>query len=225
MRKLFVFVLLSLGAIAMMAGPAFACDEDAATTSTLKASQASGKAGCGMKMSSEEYSKMCGGKGMKGTATSIKADLTESSTMSLEECAKLMGMSPEECAKMCGSNPNCTITHMSVKGMTCGGCEQSVTASLETVPGVLKVIKVSHQDGIAVVCSDPTKFDGAALTKAVADKGFEAMIMPAMAKTVDGKAGCAGHGKLTGEKTAGKTCGMAKSKKTASTSDNLGSSQ
>lgn len=222
MRKLFVFTLLSFAAIAMMAGPAFACGEDAGTTS--KASQASAKAGCA-KMASGDYAKICSAKGMKGTATSVKADLTNSGSMSLKECAKLMGMSPEECAKMYDSKRNCTITQMSVKGMTCGGCEQSVTASLEAVPGVLKVIKVSHEDGIALVCCDPTKFDGAAMTKAVADKGFEAMIMPAVAKTADGKAGCAAHGNLTGAKTAGKTCGAAKSKKTASTSDNLGSSQ
>lgn len=223
MRKLFVFALLSLAVIAMAAGPAFAGQGSACGSKATKASATAGK-DYG-KMSSAECAKMCGGKGMKGTATSVKADLSNSSTMSFEECAKAMGMSPEECAKLCDSKSNCTITHMSIKGMTCGGCEQSVTASLSEVPGVLKVIKVDHESGMALVCCDPAKMDGAAMIMAVADKGFEAMIMPAVAKTADGKAGCAAHGNLTGSKTAGKTCGSKKAAKTATTSAGLGGSK
>ncbi len=70
---------------------------------------------------------------------------------------------------------------MSVKGMTCGGCEQSVTAALEHVDGVVGVKEVSYKSGKAVVEYDPAKCREASLTRAVADKGYEAEIIPAVA--------------------------------------------
>lgn len=70
---------------------------------------------------------------------------------------------------------------MSVKGMTCGGCEKSVTAALEHVDGVVGVKEVSYKSGQAVVEYDPAKCQEASLTRAVADKGYEAEIIPAVA--------------------------------------------
>jgi copper chaperone len=70
---------------------------------------------------------------------------------------------------------------MAVKGMTCGGCEKSVTAALEHVNGVVGVKEVSYKSGQAVVEYDPAKCQEASLTKAVANKGYEAEIIPAVA--------------------------------------------
>ncbi|MFH1686720.1 MAG: cation transporter [bacterium] len=123
-----------------------------------------------------------------GAHKADKADVTEASaTMTAAECAKLCGMSPEECAKMCGGKENCGFTKIDVKGMTCGGCEQSLTAALKGVPGVINVVKVSHTEGVAWVCTDKTKCQPETLTKAITDKGYEAQIIPAVSKTTEGE--------------------------------------
>jgi len=151
----------------------------------------------------------------------IKAETTQATTataqmaaMSPEECAKLCGMTPEECAKACAGKENCGFTQMSVKGMTCGGCESTIKSALSAIDGVHHVIKVDHKEGIALVCCDLTKVDGQALTTAVINKGYQAEIIPAVAKTSDtnakvdaatGKActpgcakTCAAHAKIGG---------------------------
>ncbi|MEW5796128.1 MAG: cation transporter [Candidatus Zixiibacteriota bacterium] len=109
-------------------------------------------------------------------------------------CAAKMGMSVEECQKLCASGEY-TMVNMSIKGMTCGGCESSVTASLAQMPGVVKVGKVSYKEGTAFVMVDPKKVKSESLLKAVSDKGFQAEIVPAVSvTTVDSKAtGNANH--------------------------------
>lgn len=82
-----------------------------------------------------------------------------------------------------------TLVKMSVNGMTCGGCEKSVTAALEKVDGVVKVKKVCSSEGVALVYVDPAKMkDNALLTTAVANKGFAAEVIPAVSKTTDASA-------------------------------------
>jgi copper chaperone len=66
--------------------------------------------------------------------------------------------------------------------MTCGGCENSVKTALEDVPGVIKVAKISYKDGVALVCFDPEKGKTDAMTTAVTNKGYEAEIIPAVAR-------------------------------------------
>lgn len=151
--------------------------------------------GCGAKASAD-----------KPACTSSKgtAQLTASTNaMSPEECAKLCGMTPEECAKMCGGKDNCSFTQISVKGMTCAGCEGSIKSALTDVPGVFKVIKVDHKEGMALVCTDQKVCDQAKLTKAIADKGYTAEIIPAVAKTVDAKTGKVGCAATCGKSAAG----------------------
>lgn len=75
---------------------------------------------------------------------------------------------------------------ISVKGMTCTGCENSVSTALAEVPGVVEVVKVCHQSAEAMVKIDPTAARDEALVMAVAGKGYDAEIIPAVAKTVEG---------------------------------------
>ena len=112
-------------------------------------------------------------------------------------------MSAEECAKQCGyTGGKCDMVNMSIKGMTCGGCEGTITTALMTVPGVVKVVSISYKDGSALVCVDPVKVKHEAMTTAVSNKGYEAEIVPAVATMpaehmVDSKAKecCAGKAK------------------------------
>lgn len=126
------------------------------------------------------------------------ADMTKAHNMTAEEHAKLCGMTPEECAKLCGGHENCGFTKMNIKGMTCTGCEKSIEAALTEVPGVIKVVKVDHKEGYALVCTQKDKVEKSTLTTAVTNKGYEASIVPAVATLSDeasektsAKKGCA----------------------------------
>jgi copper chaperone len=63
---------------------------------------------------------------------------------------------------------------LTITGMTCGGCVNSVTRVLEALPGVQKV-DVTLLPGQARVRIDETQVDIAALKKAVAEAGFTAV--------------------------------------------------
>jgi copper chaperone CopZ len=108
--------------------------------------------------------------------------------MSAEECAKICGVTPEEYSKMCADKENCGITKLSVKGMTCTGCEQTVSAALEAVPGVYRVVKVDYKEGMALVCANTEKVSGEALATAVTNKGYAAEVIPAVATTTEAPA-------------------------------------
>ena len=60
---------------------------------------------------------------------------------------------------------------LSVSGMTCGGCVNSVQKVLAALPGVQRV-EVTLSPGQARVIYDPTRVDRAALAQAVVDAGF-----------------------------------------------------
>lgn len=108
----------------------------------------------------------------------------------------------------CDYKGKCETISISVKGMTCGGCENGLTTALSGTDGVIKVQKVSHKENLAVVCFDPTKTKSESLTKLIASKGYEAQIIPAVATDVNAvqagvKAGCT---TMTKEECA-KLCG------------------
>ena len=146
----------------------------------------------------------CGAHKAEAKAVSASAKMHG---MSPEECAKLCGMTPEQCAKMCEGHANCDFTRMSIKGMTCGGCESQISKALSSIDGVNKVIKVDHKEGFALVCFDPAKVEGKALTSAVINKGYQAEIVPAVAKTSDAPAKTeAASGKIGCSPTCAKTC-------------------
>lgn len=129
----------------------------------------------------------------------VKAKLTSDSKAACD-AAKAAYCSPEECAqwaKICEKyDGKCENRTISVKGMTCGGCENDIKTTLAKVDGVLEVLKVSHTNEVAIVCVDPSKMtDNTALITPVVNKGYKAEIMPAVATTgttTDAlKAGCA----------------------------------
>jgi copper chaperone CopZ len=105
--------------------------------------------------------------------------------MSAEECAKLCGMTPEEFNQLCPHQENCGVVKLSVEGMTCGGCEQTVSAALEKAPGVYKVVKVDYKEGLALVCVNQKESSDETLAKAVTDTGYKAEVVPAVATTTE----------------------------------------
>jgi copper chaperone len=182
-KKILVFALSALLMVALVSSSALA------------------GANCGGSKTADKTAKTCGAKATQASAKTegmTPEQCAAKMGMTPEECAKLCGMSAEEHAKLCAGKEHCGFTQMSVKGMTCGGCESSVKSALSSVDGVHKVIKVDYKTGTALVCCDPTKVDGKALTTAVTNKGYEAEIIPAVAKTTttDDKA----------SKVAGKGC-------------------
>jgi len=62
-------------------------------------------------------------------------------------------------------------TQLSVTGMTCGGCVNSVQRVLTALPGVQRA-EVSLTPGEAHVTYDPARIDRAALVQAIVDAGF-----------------------------------------------------
>jgi copper chaperone len=60
---------------------------------------------------------------------------------------------------------------LSITGMTCGGCVNSVQNVLATLPGVQSVT-VTLDPGQASVVYDPARIEPAALAQAVIDAGF-----------------------------------------------------
>lgn len=168
----------------------------------------------------------CCGSKAKTTSANASAsscggsDLTVKLTSGSKACcdgAMSANCTPEECAewsKMCEKyNGKCENRTISIKGMTCTGCENSVKAALIGVDGVLNVLKVSHTNEVAIVCVDPSKMtDNSSLITSVVNKGYKAEIIPAVATTITFtdalavKAGCAMS--CTPEQM--KACGAAK---------------
>ena len=60
---------------------------------------------------------------------------------------------------------------LSVTGMTCGGCVNSVQRVLTALPGV-QTAEVTLQPGQARVVVDAARIDRAALVQAIVDAGF-----------------------------------------------------
>lgn len=63
---------------------------------------------------------------------------------------------------------------LSIEGMTCTGCENTICSSLEKIPGV-KTVTASHTDGKATVEFEQGKVDTAALKAAVDAAGYKAL--------------------------------------------------
>ncbi len=199
MKKVLAVALPLLAVVTLAVASSYSCGNDKASAHETKATSVSSKSAC------------CS-----------SAKTTDAKMTAAQECpyAKAMAAGDMHCDVPAG----CTVKAMSIKGMTCTGCEQSVTAALMKVPGVVKVASISYKDEKAIVCIDPTKCkDETCLTKAVADKGYTAEIIPAVAHTVtstgidhpscsqSGKAAC---GAKTSCSAAQKTAETSKSTKT-----------
>jgi copper chaperone CopZ len=135
-------------------------------------------------------------------------------------CAAKMGMPPEECQKLCASG-DYTMVSISIEGMTCTGCENSISAALKELPGVVHVGQVSHKEGRAYVLVDSKKATNTNLVSAVTGKGYKAEVIPAVATTTvnqtDAKAGCATSATQSCAKTCATPCGAAKTETKAKT--------
>ncbi len=139
-------------------------------------------------------------------------------------CAAKLGLTPEECKELCAIEGH-EFVKLSIEGMTCGGCEKSITACLEEIPGVVKVGKVSHKDGTAFVVINTKLVEEAVLATVVTKKGYKAEVIPAVAITdastskmvsSTSKAGCGMAGDHACTKSCAKACG-AKGKAEAKT--------
>ena len=204
MRKASILFLAALAIFALAVAPVFACDKDKASASTgeVKAQMVGDKASCGSKA--------------EGASAQLTGDKAACKGMSAAECAtKCASMSPEELGKHMGYNGKVQLVNMSVKGMTCGGCETSVRASLEKIEGVVKVCNISYKDNMAVVVIDPTKIKSDVLTTAVTNKGYAAEIIPAVATS--GTSATDAHKGCTAEQKA--ACEAKKAAETKETSD------
>lgn len=63
---------------------------------------------------------------------------------------------------------------ISIEGMTCTGCENTICTSIEKIPGV-KAVTASHTDGKATVEFETGKVDTAALKAAIDAAGYKAL--------------------------------------------------
>lgn len=200
MRKASILFLAALAICALAIAPAFACDKDkaaSASTGEVKAQMVGDKASCGAKAEGAS-AQMMGDKA--ACAAACKG-------MSPAECAaKCAAMTPEEFGKHMGYNGKLQLVSMSVKGMTCGGCESSVSASLEKIDGVVKVCAISYKENKALVAIDPAKVKADALVTAVTNKGYTAEVIPAVATSgtsmTDAHKGCSAEQKAACEKKA-----------------------
>lgn len=67
-----------------------------------------------------------------------------------------------------------TTADITIEGMTCTGCENTICTGIEKIPGV-KAVTASHTDGKATVEFEAGKVDTAALKAAVEAAGYRAL--------------------------------------------------
>lgn len=197
MKKMIFLGLSGLAVLALTVAPVVAGENCSGTKTTATTAS---KSACGSKTEGTNAKMIgsgasCGDKATATTASAHPGCNLDGKKLTAEECAAMMKtMSAEECAKLCGYEGKMEMVNMNIKGMTCGGCEGSVTAALEKTPGVVKVLSVNYKDGSALVCIDPAKTKAETLTQTVANKGYEAQIIPAVATTTGATTKAAGAG-------------------------------
>ncbi len=81
----------------------------------------------------------------------------------------------------CPATGKCQDITLAIKGMTCTGCEAMITKALTETGGVYRVRSIDYKTGIAEVCIDPTKVEGAKLASVVTGTGYEATVSNAAA--------------------------------------------
>jgi len=123
----------------------------------------------------------------KTASSAAIAKATSNHVCSPEEmasCAARMGVKLEECKKLCASG-DIEMIKMSIKGMTGGDSESTVSATLRKVPCVISIHNVSYRKGTALVCIDASKAGHDDLVKAVTDMGYRVEIVPIVAEKTD----------------------------------------
>jgi copper chaperone len=89
----------------------------------------------------------------------------------------------------CDYNGKCAALTLSVKGMTCAGCENKVIEALKSDKGVIKVVSVDYKTGKAIVCYDPEKVEQGKLAALVTNAGYASEIMQATAGSTPANTG------------------------------------
>ena len=190
MRKLLSLGIMLVVFAAFVAAPmaVFACGHEGAsakqasaksgcTAEKANATQASAKSGC----TAEKANAIQAGSKSEcpyGKSASMASAHCDPSHCTPEMCAEKLGMTMAEFKDM---SAKYDLVSMNVKGMTCGSCESSIRTSLEHVPGVVKVAKVSYKTGTAMAWVERDQVEAKSLVTAVANKGYEAEIVPAVA--------------------------------------------
>ncbi len=170
---------------------AYTCGGDKASTAT--------------KVNAESKSYACGSKADKAE----KANATMIGSKS--DCSSYKGTKAAMAAGDVKDGKSCTVDgvtyevrNLNIAGMTCGGCEKAVTAALANSPGVHKVEKVNYKEGTAMVWVKADQTCEKTMVKAVADKGFKAEIIPAVAtSSASGEKVCPATGKSCDTKAGG----------------------
>lgn len=126
--------------------------------------------------------------GLRKSAKSAENSETESTLANSSAKAKKCGA---DCVKACcaegtvktamsdSKSDNTTdakfaLATFSVKGMTCGGCENQVSRTLKAQTGVSEIIVVSHETDKAVLRYDPAKIDPEKLVATISKLGYKA---------------------------------------------------
>lgn len=222
MRKVLFVGFVVMAFVAMGAFAAFACEGNAACSYSAKT--ASAKSGCSLakttsKLVSSDASSKYSGSLADGPVCAYKNSKSSaklaSAICSPEQIEACLASVKANHAELCAAAKDCNYTRMSIKGMTCGGCENTIKAALMNIDGVNKVLGVCYKSGYAAVCANPVEASNEVLLKAVSAKGFDAEIIPAVAIiSTDAKTSTIGY--------TGKTCGAAKKATTIKTSSAQG---
>ncbi|MCH8027581.1 MAG: heavy-metal-associated domain-containing protein [candidate division Zixibacteria bacterium] len=222
MRKVLFVGFTVMAFVAMGAFSAFACESNPACSFSAKT--ASVKSGCSLSQTTVKFatsvtsSKSSGslaGKSACAYKNSTTSAKLASATCSPEQIEACLAAVKANHAELCAAAKDCNYTKMSIKGMTCAGCENTIKAALMNIDGVNKVLGVCYKSGYAVVCANPDKASSEVLLKAVSARGFEAEIIPAIAIiSTDAKTSTIGW--------TGKTCGAAKKATTIKTASAQG---
>lgn len=80
---------------------------------------------------------------------------------------------PETTAAPAATEATATID-LSIEGMTCTGCENTICSNLEKIPGV-KSVTASHTTGNAVIEYETGKVDTAKIKETVDGLGYKAV--------------------------------------------------
>lgn len=184
--------ILALGLVAAFAltSSIFACGEEKTSGTTASKSCSDSKSGQ-LTSAPTTDAKMVGDKAacaaganakMAGDKAACAANMAACGT---DACCD--GMTMAKYIKDTKYEGKMAVVNMSIKGMTCNGCAEGVSATLAKVDGVLKVVGVDYKAGTAKVLVSAEKVKNENLVTAVTAKSYEAKLIMANA---DAKAAC-----------------------------------
>ncbi len=214
MKKVMMLGISALALVAFMSAPSAAACSDKSD-----AKQASAKTECAAKTDAKMASasscdktnaKLASGKDCASTCAKGASASHASSSCSTDKATMAKGVCPVSgakytdaqwaaaVAKEVGYTGEVKMVNMSVKGMTCNGCASGVSSTLAKMDGVVGIADVCYKSGMAKVVVAPAHAKSAVMVKAVVDKGYEAKVMTASAKSAS-KSSCSAAKKADSE--------------------------